>query len=339
MKKICSVAIYTGVSKSTTFIERLIGSMTSTGIDIFIFCSENGRPHATSGVKYFTAKGKLHQLLIVIRYTILLLISSPKDKNKLDKFIDSQSGSKFRKRLKYYPVLYHRPDIFHLQWAKGIGDWIWVKDFGMKLIVSLRGAHINYSPIADEELAETYRTHFKNVDAFHAVSEAIKQEAGKYMSSVDKVEVIKSGLNLNEFEYREHLELPSAVLKIVSVGRNHWKKNYVSALDAMAILKTHSLKFDYNIAGIGEDEALMFQRKQLELEEQVNFLPLLPINETKALITSADVLLLPSVEEGIANVVLEAMALGTLVISTDCGGMKEVIQDGKNGFLVPLRDV
>ncbi|HLU51262.1 MAG TPA: glycosyltransferase family 4 protein, partial [Flavobacteriaceae bacterium] len=44
------------------------------------------------------------------------------------------------------------------------------------------------------------------------------------------------------------------------------------------------------------------------------------------------------VEEGIANVVLEAMQLGTLVLSTDCGGMREVIQDGKNGFIVPVRD-
>ena len=31
------------------------------------------------------------------------------------------------------------------------------------------------------------------------------------------------------------------------------------------------------------------------------------------------------------------MAIGTLVISTNCGGMHEVISDGKNGFLVPIR--
>jgi colanic acid/amylovoran biosynthesis glycosyltransferase len=52
----------------------------------------------------------------------------------------------------------------------------------------------------------------------------------------------------------------------------------------------------------------------------------------------ADLLLLPSVEEGIANVVLEAMAVGTLVISTDCGGMKEVVEHKKNGFIVPVRN-
>ena len=48
--------------------------------------------------------------------------------------------------------------------------------------------------------------------------------------------------------------------------------------------------------------------------------------------------MLPSVEEGIANVVLEAMALKTLVLSTNCGGMGEVIQDGLNGYLIPIRD-
>ena len=41
---------------------------------------------------------------------------------------------------------------------------------------------------------------------------------------------------------------------------------------------------------------------------------------------------------GLANVVLEAMALGTLVISTNCGGMDEVIIDNENGFLVPIRN-
>ena len=53
---------------------------------------------------------------------------------------------------------------------------------------------------------------------------------------------------------------------------------------------------------------------------------------------SADLFLLPSVEEGIANVVLEAMALGVPVITTDCGGMREVLKDGSNGKIVSVRD-
>ena len=52
----------------------------------------------------------------------------------------------------------------------------------------------------------------------------------------------------------------------------------------------------------------------------------------------SDCLILPSVEEGISNVVLEAMAIGLPVISSDCGGMKEIINYGRNGFYFPVRD-
>ena len=52
----------------------------------------------------------------------------------------------------------------------------------------------------------------------------------------------------------------------------------------------------------------------------------------------SDCLILPSVQEGISNVVLESMAIGLPIISSDCGGMKEIINDGRNGFYFPARD-
>jgi colanic acid/amylovoran biosynthesis glycosyltransferase len=53
---------------------------------------------------------------------------------------------------------------------------------------------------------------------------------------------------------------------------------------------------------------------------------------------AASVLLMPSLEEGIPNVVVEAMAIGLPVISTNCGGVPELIEDKVNGWLVPIRD-
>ena len=54
--------------------------------------------------------------------------------------------------------------------------------------------------------------------------------------------------------------------------------------------------------------------------------------------TKSDCLLLPSISEGIANVVYEAMSVNLPVISSDCGGMKEIIKDGYNGYLFKNRD-
>ena len=53
---------------------------------------------------------------------------------------------------------------------------------------------------------------------------------------------------------------------------------------------------------------------------------------------NSDCFILPSVQEGISNVALESMAIGLPLISSDCGGMKEIINNGKNGYYFPARN-
>ena len=71
----------------------------------------------------------------------------------------------------------------------------------------------------------------------------------------------------------------------------------------------------------------------------MSFINGLPQDESLNKMSISDIFLLSSLEEGISNAVMEAMALGVPVISTDCGGMREVIKNGENGFLVPVLDV
>ena len=339
MKKPLKIAIYSGDIPSTTFIERLIQGVSNSGTQVFLFGHLKHKPIYGEGVKVYGYKNtKGSKLWVLIKYTCLLFLFKPAQKKRLDAILKKTNKNTLYAKVKCYPVLWHQPDIFHVQWAKGLDEWMWVQAFGIKLVLSLRGSHINYSPIADQALAARYRQNFPKVDGFHAVSQAIAKEACKYGADKQHIQVVKSGLKLQDFLFQLKTTNPQTPINILSVGREHWVKNYRLALDAMHALKQLGLAFRYDIIGVSGEEALLFQRAQLGLEQEVGFIGPLPFKEVQKAIKEADVMLLPSVEEGIANVVLEAMALGTLVVCTDCGGMKEVVLPKQTGYLVPVRD-
>ena len=338
MKKNTKIAIYSGVIPSTTFIERLIHELSKNDVRVYLFGQKTKPVKKSKNIYYITYSNRVHKFLLFLKYTLLLLVFKAKEKKKLDKIIRSKKKNLRHLKTKYYPVLYHHPDIFHLQWAKSVEDWMWVQNFGIKLVVSLRGAHINYSPITDKNLANSYTSLFPEVDHFHAVSKAIKNEAIKYNAPEKKIKVVYSGLDLNAIKFHEKLFASKTPLHIISVGRAHWIKGYTYALKSIHQLKKMNVSCHYTIIGATNNEELLYQRWLLGLENDVQFIDKMPFKNVLQAIKKADVLLLPSLKEGIANVVLEAMALGTLVVSTDCGGMHEVIVDSKNGFLVPTRN-
>ena len=104
-------------------------------------------------------------------------------------------------------------------------------------------------------------------------------------------------------------------------------------------MKKSGVKFKYVLVAQGKTPtSIIYQLHQCGLNEEVVIVNDAAHKEALRYIQAADVLLLPSVEEGIANVVLEAMALGTLVVTTDVGGMRETIEEGVNGFVVKVRD-
>lgn len=337
MKRKPKIAIYSGDIPSTTFIERLIEGLSLDAYEIYVFGFIKTKVKYQGSVSVYAYKNnRAYKLFYLLKYTVLLSLFKRKEKRRLDSIIKSQSKNVLLDKVKSYPVLWHKPDIFHLQWVKGIEQWMWVQEFGIKLVISLRGAHINYSPLANNALAEVYRKNFPLVDGFHAVSKAIAKEAEKYNASADKIEVIYSGLPNTK---QAILKRMNKKFHILSVGRAHWKKGYSYALDACRALKDENFEFKYTIVGASKSIECQYQVADLELFNEVVLEDNLPYDRVQEMIQQSDILLLPSVEEGIANVVLEAMSNHTLVLTTNCGGMTEVINDGVNGFVIPYRNV
>lgn len=338
------VAVYSGTIPSTTFVEHLINGLGENGVEVLLFgkFTKKYNPSKPNIKVYASPTHKIQMILFVIRELVKLLFKDYRTFTKLPHIVNGRDKS-IPEAIMYLsrilPIINQRPEIFHIQWVKAVEEFFWIKDIlNIPIIISLRGGQLNYSPVADKELAETFRKYFPKIDHFHGVSEAIIKEAIQYELDPAKATVIRPAVQKSLLEIPLKKTQKKASLSILSVGRFHWKKGYHFALDAMKTLKSKNINFHYTIVAAGDHEEIIFQIYSLGLEDQVSVVYGLPHKEVIEKMANADLFLLPSVEEGIANVVLEAMAAGTPVITSNCGGMEEVVIDQVNGFLVPVRD-
>ncbi len=338
------MAIYSGTIPSTTFIENLIEGLSAKGFEIYLFGKIARKVNYTKNVKiHSTPDSDILLLFFVLKEFITLLSKSPKlFKLSIQKIWNRRKKFKqfFKEAGVILPIINNQPQILHIQWAKVINKYPELFELlNCKFVLSLRGAHINYSPIADDRLAESYKKYFPMIDGFHAVSEAIAKEGMKYGADDSKIKVIYSSVKEELFKSNIKLYKTDQTLEIVSIGRFHWKKGYNYALDAMKQLNNENINFTYTIIAQDEiSEEILFMVKEYNLEKKVTILSGLSYDDLINKLGKSNILLLPSVEEGIANVVLEAMAAGVFIITTNCGGMNEVIKDNYNGYIVAVRD-
>ena len=126
--------------------------------------------------------------------------------------------------------------------------------------------------------------------------------------------------------------------RIVSVCRLEKQKNIYMAIDAMKILKDkYKMSISYDVFGKGEMETdLKTYCVQKGLDQEVRFMGV--TNEVIEELADSSLFISSSDFEGISNSMLEALSVGMPVICTDCpiGGAKMAIEDGVNGYLVPV---
>jgi glycosyltransferase involved in cell wall biosynthesis len=134
-------------------------------------------------------------------------------------------------------------------------------------------------------------------------------------------------------ELRSSLGLNGATLAFA--GRITRQKSLEVALEALARAGGVSLV----VAGEGDEVPRLERRAaELGLTDRVRFLGPLPRNRVLELFRAADAAVLSSSWENFPHTVVEALAVGTPVLATRTGGVAEVVEDGRNGLLVPAGD-
>jgi glycosyltransferase involved in cell wall biosynthesis len=109
-------------------------------------------------------------------------------------------------------------------------------------------------------------------------------------------------------------------------------------LEAFALIEKENSNIGLVFAGDGEEqERLMTRSKELGVNEKVIFLGRVEYGSIPTLMFYADILILPSIEEGVGRVLLEAMSMHLPIIASNVGGIPLVIDDRQDGLLFVVK--
>ena len=182
------------------------------------------------------------------------------------------------------------------------------------------------------------KTAQKMVD-FSLVFDAEIDKENKELKLFQKIEVVPARVNLKLFDWKQyekvnlHKDLNIGVEKkiFIFVGRLVEGKGVKYLIKALNNIK----KEEYHLLIIGDgDEKNNLQHlvNRLELQDEISFLGKIEFRKIPYYFAGANFFIFPTLNEGFGRVVLESMAMKTLVIASRVGGIQDIIKDKETGF-------
>jgi len=220
-------------------------------------------------------------------------------------------------------------------------------DFG--LLVEAFGDWIEVASIQQNRLIKPfYRYMLKAISKFSIFSaDMLRAESS---STMEKMREFAPAIPFSIFP-RVHLEL-FLDLKAESEAKKPEGFNILYVGELIKFKGIHHLisAFKNVIAGypkaslaiVGEGNYRAELRKmaeQMDILGSIEFTSYLPPGKVKERMLNSDLLVLPSMTEGLPRVIIEAMAVGLPVVATDVGSVKELVIDNQNGYLIKPNDV
>ncbi|HXF74030.1 MAG TPA: glycosyltransferase, partial [Actinomycetota bacterium] len=158
------------------------------------------------------------------------------------------------------------------------------------------------------------------------------------------VEVLHHGVDPHHLERWSNpdgvladLGIPDGVPVVATVANFKIHKGHRHLLEAASIVRRSLPEARFVLAGVGPTEPrVREQAAALGLDGSVVFAGLR--DDAPRIAAASDLFVLPSEREGLPIALLEAMALGRAVVATRIGGIPEVVEEGRQGILVPPRD-
>ena len=210
------------------------------------------------------------------------------------------------------------------------------------VITTLHGTDITLIG-SDRSYSETVALCIEQSDGVTAVSESLKSDTYRELAITKDIRVIPNFLDcsvhrrIDAEPLRERLIGDPAAKVLIHVSNFRPIKRVTAVVEIFARvcaqMPAHLL-----MVGDGPDlDKAQRLAKERGLEERVHFLG--GQDQVRPLLSIADVFLLPSMQESFGLAALEAMACEVPVVASSVGGLPEVIEDGRTGFLLPPDDL
>ncbi|WP_394555812.1 glycosyltransferase family 1 protein (plasmid) [Priestia aryabhattai] len=199
---------------------------------------------------------------------------------------------------------------------------------------------LRFNIIKKGSVEEAYFTELENKAIQYAshiivLSDSFREPLIKLGAKSKNITTVITGIDYPNNQ-REKLETSTSNLVITCVARLGPRKGHNHLFEALARLKKYTSNVEVLIVGDGQmREKLEKQKKALGLS-MVKFLG--SRDDVPSILNKTDIFVLPTINDSLPLSIIEAMHSGTAVISTNCGGIPELIKHNKTGIIVEPGD-
>lgn len=239
----------------------------------------------------------------------------------------------------------HRYDLVHVFFGVPCGPigWLLKRTHGLPYLIRMGGGDIpGFKPYGYEKhyrrSTPIVKRLWDDADALVAVSADLEKRVRRIHPGVT-IDVIPNGVDLEEF-HPPAVPSRAGPVVIMTVTRLISRKRVDVLLAAAARLREKTpVPFRVDIVGDGVERPFLESLAQtLGLKDLVRFHGNVDHEGLADVYRRGDIFVLPSLAEGMPNVLLEALASGLPLVATDTGGSLELILPDINGFIVPKGD-
>ena len=236
----------------------------------------------------------------------------------------------------------------HFAYPDGLAGVLLGCAFGRPTVITVRGSHdIRHAGYALRRFQMQYA--FRAAAAVITVSASLQRFSESFGRDKRDVRVIPNGVDASRFcpfdrrAARAALGLPQDRIILLAVGTLAEGKGHHLVIETLPALRRHYPNLLYVALGNGRPSGGYERRlagllARDGLHQNVRIVSHRPHDEIRLWMAAADLFCLATRNEGWCNAIMEALACGIPVVTTQVGGNVELVREGRDGFLVPFWD-